>query len=94
MNKTAIDEAFENFEAKYNLPPVFRISNDRIMGAFIITKNGESFMITFESSEDDILEAAGMISPENVEEAAKDIRALKACCSVPTPPMPAPEMLQ
>ena len=51
-------------------------------------------MITFESSDDDILEAAGMISPDNTEEAAKDLRALKAYCSVPVPAMPAPDTLQ
>ena len=61
MNKTEIEEAFKNFESKYNLPPVFQMSDGKILGAFIITKNGESFMITFESSDDDILEAAGMI---------------------------------
>ena len=47
MNKTEIEEAFKNFESKYNLPPVFQMSDGKILGAFIITKNGESFMITF-----------------------------------------------
>ena len=94
MNKTEIEDAFRNFENKYNLPPVFRMSNGEIMGAFIITRNGESFMITFESSEDDILEAASMVNPDNAEEAAKDLRALKAFCSVPVPAMPAPDTLQ
>lgn len=94
MNKTEIEEAFRNFERKYSLPPVFQMSDGRILGAFILTKDGESFMITFESSDDDILEAAGMISPDNTEEAAKDIRALKAYCSIPVPAMPAPDMLQ
>ena len=94
MNKTEIEEAFKNFGSKYNLPPVFQMSDGKILGAFIITKNGESFMITFESSDDDILEAAGMISPDNTEEAAKDLRALKAYCSVPVAAMPAPDTLQ
>ena len=94
MNKTDIEEAFQNFEKKYNLPPVFQMSDGRILGAFIITKNGESFMITFESSDEDIREAANLISPEKAEEAASDIRALKAFCSSPGLNMPAPDTLQ
>lgn len=94
MDKTEIDDAFKHFEAKYDLPPIFRIANEKVLGAFIITKDGESFMITFESSEDDIVEVAHILNPDHVEEAAKDILALKAYCSVPTPPIPAPEMLQ
>lgn len=94
MNKTEIEEAFRNFESKYDLPPVFQMSDGNILGAFIITKDGESFMITFESSDDDILEAANMISPDHTEEAIRDLQALKAYCSMPVPAMPAPDTLQ
>lgn len=94
MNEKEIEKAFGNFEKKYNLPPVFRMSNGKILGAFIITKDGESFMITFESSDADILEAAAMVSPGNTEAAAADLRALKAFCSAPIAPSPAPNTLQ
>ena len=94
MNKAEIEEAFNRFEKKYDLPPVFRMSDGKILGAFIITKNGESFMITFESSDEDIREAASLISPEKADEAAEDIRKLKAFCSVPIPNVPAPDTLQ
>ena len=94
MNKTEIEEAFHRVEKKYNLPPVFQMTNGKILGAFIITKEGESFMITFGSSDEDIQEAARLVSPDKAEEAADDIRALKAFCSVPTPNMPAPDTLQ
>lgn len=94
MNKTEIEEAFHRFEKKYDLPPVFQMSDGKILGAFIITKNGESFMITFESSDEDIREAASLVSPDKAEEAAGDIRALKAFCSTPVPNMPAPDTLQ
>ena len=30
-----------DFEKKYGLPPVFRMSNGKILGAFIITRDGE-----------------------------------------------------
>ena len=85
MNEKAIEKAFGDFEKKYGLPPVFRMSNGKILGAFIIT---------FESSEADILEAAAMVSPDNTEAAAGDLRALKAFCSAPLVPSPAPETLQ
>lgn len=38
-------------------------------------------MITSESPEDDIQDAAGMLDPDNVEEAAKDIKALQKMCA-------------
>ncbi len=93
MNQIEIEDAFRRFENKYNLPPIFQMSDGRILGAFIITKNGESFMITFESSENDILEVAKMVSFENTEEAAKDLRILKAYCSSPMPVVPTPNRL-
>ena len=34
MNKTEIEEAFKNFESKYNLPPVFQMSDGKILGRF------------------------------------------------------------
>ena len=94
MNHTDIDDAFRQFEQKYGLPPVFRMSDGKILGAFIITKDGESFMITFESSDADIEEAASMISPDNPQAAQADLRALKAYCSAPASGMPAPVSLQ
>ena len=94
MNEKAIEKAFGDFDKNYGLPPGFRMSNGKILGAFIITRDGESFMITFESSEADILEAAAMVSPDNTEAAAGDLRALKAFCSAPLVPSPAPETLQ
>ena len=38
-------------------------------------------MITAESPDVDIQDAASMLDPDNVKEAAKDIRALQKMCS-------------
>ncbi len=85
---------FKNFEDKYNLPPIFQMSDGESLAAFILTKNGESFMISFESSDKDIAEAAKFVSTERVAEAEQDIRQLKSLCSAPTRYSPAPDTLQ
>ena len=82
MNKTEMDEAFRKFENKYGIPPVYPMIDGDKLGAFIITfKSHDSFMITAESPDVDIQDAASMLDPDNVKEAAKDIRALQKMCS-------------
>ncbi len=82
MNMTEMNEAFRKFENKYGIPPVYPMADGDRLGAFIITfKSHDSFMITSESPEDDIQDAAGMLDPDNVEEAAKDIKALQKMCA-------------
>lgn len=86
MNKTEIDEAFRKFENKYGIPPVYPMIDGDKLGAFIITfKSHDSFMITAESLDTDIQDAAGMLAPDNAKEAVKDIRALQKLCSPITP---------
>ena len=94
MSTTDIAAAFKDFEDKYNLPPVFQMSDGKIMSAFIITKKGESFLISFETSDAEIIEAAKFVSEDRIAEAEQDIRKLKAFCSAPALRTPAPETLQ
>ncbi|MGN0917575.1 MAG: hypothetical protein ACI4NO_00275 [Oxalobacter sp.] len=94
MSTTDLAAAFKDFENKYNLPPVFQMSDGKTLSAFIITKKGESFFISFESSEADIAEAARFVNEERAAEAEQDIRQLKSYCSAPTLRTPAPETLQ
>ncbi len=94
MSTTDIAAAFKDFEDKYNLPPVFQMSDGKTLSAFIITKKGESFFISFETSEAEIVEAAKFVSEERAAEAEQDIRQLKSFCSAPTLRSPAPETLQ
>ncbi len=94
MNTTDIEAAFKDFEDKYNLPPVFRMSDGKTLSAFIITKKGESFFVSFESSEVEIVEAAKFVDEERVAEVEQDIRRLKAFCSFPALKASAPEALQ
>lgn len=94
MSTTDLAAAFKDFENKYDLPPVFQMSDGKTLSAFIITKKGESFFISFESSEEEIAEAARFVSDERTAEAEQDIRQLKAYCSAPTLRTPAPETLQ
>ncbi len=95
MNKTEMDETFKRFENKYGIPPVYPISDGNHVGAFIITfKNRESFMIAFDSPDEDVNNAAEMLDPDHPEEAAKDIKALQAFCSAPLTNTPAPDRLQ
>lgn len=82
MNITEMNEAFRKFENKYGIPPVYPMADGDKLGAFIITfKSHDSFMITAESPDVDINDAASMLDPDNMEEAAKDIRALQKMCS-------------
>lgn len=94
MNKTEMDAAFHQFENKYGIPPVYPMADGDRLGAFIITfKSGDSFMITFDSYDVDIREAASMLAPDNVDEAIRDIRALQKMCS-PIATNAAPPTLQ
>ncbi len=90
----SISEAFKTFEEKYHLPPIFQISDGKLIGAFIMTKGGESFMISFDSSDDDIVAAARFLSPDSIEEAKKDLLFLKSLCSFPAFRYAAPATLQ
>lgn len=94
MHTSSISEAFKAFEEKYHLPPVFQVSDGQSIGAFIMTKGSESFIISFESSEDDITEAALFLSPEQFDEAKKDLLFLKSLCSPPSLRHAAPTTLQ
>ena len=76
-----MDEAFRKFENKYGIPPVYPMADGDKLGAFIITfKNGNSFMISFDSYDADIKEAASMLDADNIDEAIKDITALQKMC--------------
>lgn len=82
MNKTEMNEAFRKFEDKYGIPPLYPMANGDQLGAFIITfKSSDSFMISLDSQDADIREAASMLDPDNVDKAVKDIKALQKMCS-------------
>ncbi len=94
MSTIDTDAAFKAFENKYNLPPIFQMSDGKILSAFIITKKGESFLVSFDSSDAEITEAAKFVSEDRATEAEQDIRRLKAFCSAPALRTPAPVTLQ
>lgn len=94
MCSADISQAFKAFEDKYQLAPVFQVTDGRVLGAFIMTKSGESFIISFESSDDDIAAAARFLAPDNFQEALADIHFLKSLCSAPSLRHAAPSTLQ
>ncbi len=82
MNKTEMDDAFRKFENKYGIPPVYPMVDGDKLGAFIITfKSHDSFMITADSPDVDLQDAASMLDPDNIDEAVKDIKALQKMCT-------------
>ncbi len=89
-----ISKAFKAFEDKYQLAPVFQVTDGKVLGAFIMTKGGESFIISFESSDDDIVAAAKFLAPDNFQEAQRDILFLKSLCTAPSLRHAAPSTLQ
>ncbi len=94
MTMEEIAEKFKAFEDKYNLPPIFQMSDGRTLSAFIITRKGESVFVSYDSSDADILEAAKLISEDAAADIAKEIAVLKSYCTAPTLRSPAPETLQ
>ena len=94
MTIEEIAEKFKAFEDKYNLPPIFQMSDGKTLSAFIITRKGESCFISYDSSDADILEAAKLIGDDNTADLEKEIRELKSFCVAPALRSAAPETLQ
>lgn len=95
MNKIEMDEAFRKFEDKYGIPPVYPMADGDKLGAFIITfKGGDSYMITSESPDVDIQDAASMLDPDHADKAVKDIKALQKMCTPIATTNTAPPTLQ